>query len=61
MSADPLKISLYSQDTFDVENPNQQQIDAMVASASNINNSGFGTVLLGQWHVHADGSIYYND
>jgi hypothetical protein len=61
MSADPLKISLYSQDTFDVENPNQQQIDAMVASASNINSSGFGTVLLGQWHVHADGSIYYND
>jgi hypothetical protein len=61
MSADPLRISLYSQDTFDVENPNQQQIDAMVASASNINSSGFGTVLLGQWHVHADGSIYYND
>ncbi len=61
MSVDPLKISLYSQDTFDAENPNQQQIDAMVAAASSINSSGFGTVLLGQWHVHSDGSIYYNN
>ncbi|HEY6393640.1 MAG TPA: hypothetical protein VIX89_20325 [Bryobacteraceae bacterium] len=61
MPADPLKISLYSQNTFDVENPNQQQIDAMAAAASNINGSGFGTVLLGQWHVHSDGGIYYNN
>jgi hypothetical protein len=61
MTADPLKITLYSQGTFSTANPNQQQIDAMVAAAQNINGSGFGTVLLGQWHVHADGSIYYND
>ena len=61
MPSDPLKIALYSQNTFDVANPNQQQIDAMVAAGQDINSSGFGTVLLGQWHVHADGSLYYNN
>jgi hypothetical protein len=61
MPANPLHIALYSQNTFDVQNPNQQQIDAMVAAAQNINSSGFGTVLLGQWHVHSDGSLYYNN
>jgi hypothetical protein len=61
MPANPLHIALYSQNTFDVQNPNQQQIDAMVAAAQNINRSGFGTVLLGQWHVHSDGSLYYNN
>jgi hypothetical protein len=61
MPADPSKITLYSQDTFDVANPTPPQIDAMVASAQDINRSGFGTVILGQWHVHADGSIYYNN
>jgi len=61
MPADPLKSVLYSQDTFDVANPNQQQIDTMVAAAQNINSSGFGTVILGQWHVHSNGGIYYND
>jgi hypothetical protein len=30
----------------------------MVAAAQNINASGFGTVILGQWHGHADGGIY---
>lgn len=60
MPADPLKIALYSQNTFDVANPTQQQIDAMVAAGQDINSSGFGTVLLGQWHVHPDGSLYYN-
>ena len=61
MTADPLKIALYSQNTFDVAHPNQQQIDAMVAAARDINSSGFGTVLLGQWHVHSDGTLYYNN
>jgi hypothetical protein len=61
MPANPLHVALYSQNTFDVQNPNQQQIDAMVAAAQNINSSGFGTVLLGQWHVHSDGSLYYNN
>jgi len=61
MPADPSKIALYSQDTFDVANPTPPQIDAMVASAQDINRSGFGTVILGQWHVHADGGIYYNN
>ena len=61
MPADPEKIVLYSQNTFDVANPNNQQIDAMVAAAGDIANSGFGTVILGQWHVHMDGTIYYNN
>lgn len=61
MPADPSKIALYSQDTFDVANPTPPQIDAMVAAAQDINRSGFGTVILGQWHVHADGGIYYNN
>jgi hypothetical protein len=61
MPADPTKVALYSQDTFDFANPTPQQIDAMVAAAQDINGSGFGTVILGQWHVHADGGIYYNN
>src|SRR5690348_2722239 len=61
MPLDPLKSVLYSQDTFDIANPTPQQIDKMVAAAQDIANSGFGTVILGQWHVHDDGSIYYND
>jgi hypothetical protein len=54
---DALKIALYMQGTFDKPNPNQQEMDAMLAAAKDIRGSGFGTVLLGQWHVHADGSI----
>lgn len=61
MPSVPLKIALYSQNTFDAANPNQQQIEAMVAATHDINGSGFGTVLLGQWHVHPDGSLYYNN
>ena len=61
MPVDALKIALYMQGTFDKPNPNQQEMDAMLAAAKDIRGSGFGTVLLGQWHVHADGSIYYND
>jgi hypothetical protein len=61
MTANPLHVALYCQGTFDYPNPTNQQIDLMVAAAADINSSGFGTVLLGQWHVHPDGSIYYND
>ena len=61
MPADPTKIALYSQDTFDIANPTPQQIDQMVKAAEDIAQSGFGTVLLGQWHVHSDGSVYYNN
>ena len=45
---------LYDQGTFDGGIP-----DA-TPEAEDIAASGFGTVALGQWHVHADGSIYYN-
>lgn len=61
MPADVTKTVLYSQDTFDVANPTPSQIDTMVAAAADINSSGFGTVILGQWHVHPDGAIYYNN
>jgi hypothetical protein len=61
MSLDPVKNALYCQGTFDVENPTQQQMQVMLENAADIAASGFGTVLLGQWHVHPDGTIYYND
>jgi hypothetical protein len=61
MAVNPLHVALYCQGTFSYANPTNLQIDAMVAAAADINASGFGTVILGQWHVHADGSIYYND
>jgi hypothetical protein len=61
MPANPEKVALYCQGTFSTPNPNNQQIEAMIAAAADIAESGFGTVILGQWHVHADGSIYYND
>jgi hypothetical protein len=60
MPADPQKIALYFQGTFDTSNPTQQQLDAMLAVAQDVANSGFGTAILGQWHVHPDGGIYYN-
>ena len=61
MTANPLHIALYCQGTFSDPNPTNQQIDQMVAAAADINASGFGTVILGQWHVHSDGAVYYND
>jgi hypothetical protein len=60
MPADPQKIALYFQGTFDTPNPTQQQLDAMLAVAQDVAGSGFGTAILGQWHVHPDGGIYYN-
>jgi hypothetical protein len=61
MSVDPQKVALYLQGTFSTANPTQQQLDVMLAAAQDISGSGFGTAILGQWHVHPDGSIYYND
>jgi hypothetical protein len=61
MSADVQKVAVYCQGTFSYPNPTQQQIDEMVAAAADLASSGFGTVILGQWHVHEDGTIYYND
>jgi len=61
MAANPQKIALYCQNTFDVANPSPSQITQMIDAANDLSQSGFGTILLGQWHVHSDGSIYYND
>lgn len=61
MTADPSKVALYCQGTFDVQNPDQSQMDQMTRAAEDIAASGFGTVLLGQWHVHDDGGVYYNN
>jgi hypothetical protein len=61
MPADAQKVALYCQGTFSVPNPNAQQAGVIVNGAADIAASGFGTVLLGQWHVHANGDIYYND
>ena len=61
MTADPSKVALYCQGTFDIVNPTPQQLADMKKAADDIAASGFGTVLLGQWHVHEDGSVYYNN
>jgi hypothetical protein len=61
MPQDPQKVALYCQGTFDIPNPTPAQLQQMLAAADDIGKSGFGTVILGQWHVHEDGSIYYNN
>lgn len=61
MSADPTKIAVYCQGTFAAQNPTPGQQHVMIAAAKDLAGSGFGTVLLGQWHVHKDGTLYYND
>ena len=61
MSADPTKIAVYCQGTFSAQNPTPSQQQVMIAAAKDLAGSGFGTVLLGQWHVHSDGTLYYND
>ena len=58
MSADTTKISVYCQGTFSAQNPTPSQEKVMLAAASDLAESGFGTVLLGQWHVHGDGTLY---
>lgn len=60
MSADPTKIAVYCQGTFSTPNPTPSQQQVMIAAADDLAGSGFGTVLLGQWHVHSDGTLYYN-
>ena len=61
MSADPSKIALYLQGTFDTSNPDPEQKTKMKDAARSLGSSGFGTVILGQFHVHDDGTIYYNN
>lgn len=61
MAANPEKIALYLQGTFSQANPNDQQKQDMLNAAADIAQSGFGTVIMGQWHVHSDGTLYYND
>jgi len=52
---------LYCQGTFSIANPTPAQTQQMLDAADDIGNSGFTTVILGQFHVHSDGGIYYND
>jgi hypothetical protein len=52
---------LYCQGTFDIPNPDSTQTQAMKAAAIDIASAGFSCVILGQWHVQPDGSIYYNN
>ncbi len=61
MSYESEKISLYTQGTFSAPNPNAEQQQTMLNEAAGISQSGFGTVILGQWHVHDDGTLYWND
>jgi len=52
---------LYCQGTFSAENPTPTQWKQMIEAAKDIGTSGFTTVILGQFHVHPDGTIFYND
>jgi hypothetical protein len=53
--------ALYCQGTFSTANPTSAQQQQMIQAAADIASSGFTTVILGQFHVHSDGGIYYND
>ena len=53
--------ALYCQGSFSTANPTPAQRKQMIDTAKDIGNSGFTTVILGQFHVHPDGAIYYND
>jgi hypothetical protein len=53
--------ALYCQGTFSTANPTPAQMAQMIDAAKDIGNSGFTTVILGQFHVHTDGGIYDND
>jgi len=61
MSYDPQKVALYCQGTFSIKNPTEAEKKTMITAATEIADSGFGTVILGQWHVHDNLEIYYND
>lgn len=61
MAANLLHLVLYSQNTFDVGDPDEQEAGVEIAAADNINTSGFGAINLGQWHVQSDGTLHYND
>ena len=65
MSYDQQKVSLICQGTFDTlqtgSSPDEPTKATMLQAATDIGEAGFGTVILGQWHVHADGTVYYND
>lgn len=53
--------ALYCQGSFSTANPTPAQRKQMIDLAKDIGNSGFTTVILGQFHVHPDGTVYYND
>jgi hypothetical protein len=57
----PPRIALYCQGTFSVARPTVDQKIAMINAATEIAWAGFDTVILGQWHVQPNGSLYYND
>ncbi len=61
MAYNPQQVLLYCQGTFSTGDPTPAQQQSMLASAAEISASGFGTVVLGQWHVHSNGDIFYNN
>jgi hypothetical protein len=52
---------VYSNNTFDTANPNQQQQAQQAAAAQNLATSGMGMVVLASFHVSSTGDINYND
>jgi hypothetical protein len=55
------KKGVYTLGTFDAQNPNQSQLNAMAQAAGTLAASGFDLIVLASMHVHDDGSIYFND
>jgi hypothetical protein len=59
--ADPAKIVMYVENTFDKRNPNHEQLQAMQRAAADLGEAGFGTLILTFLHLAEDGTLYYND
>ncbi len=52
---------VYTVGTFSVQNPTPAQQGEQSNAAQDLASSGMGVVVLASFHVHADGSIYWND
>jgi hypothetical protein len=59
--ADPSKIVMYVENTFDKGTPSADQLESMQQAAADLGASGFGTIILAFLHLAQDGTFYYND
>lgn len=54
-------LGLYTVGTFSVSNPSPAEEQEMKAAAEALAASRFNSIVLASLHVHADGSIYFDD